>query len=40
MMPKFETDFEYDEWFEEKLEEQVLDDYFGEEKEDDRYEWF
>lgn len=29
MKPQFDTDFEYDEWYQKKKEEQVLDDYFG-----------
>ena len=27
---KFDTDFEYDLWYEKKREEQVIEDYFGE----------
>lgn len=29
MKPKFNTDFEYDEWFEEKNKQKILDNYFG-----------
>lgn len=37
---KFNTDFEYDEWFEQKQGEQILENYFGREvsKEDGRGE--
>ena len=33
--PPFNTDFEYDEWFEVKQEKKILDDYFGEEVQKD-----
>jgi len=32
-MPKFNTDFEYDQWFERKQTEKILDEYFGKELE-------
>ena len=33
--PLFNTDFEYDEWFEKKQEEKILDEYFGKEVRED-----
>ena len=29
MKPQFDTDFEYDQWEEEKSVEQILDNYYG-----------
>jgi hypothetical protein len=31
---KFDTDFEYDEWYEKQREKEIIEDYFRGEKED------
>jgi len=31
MKPKFDTPFEYDKWYEEEREKQILDEYFSKE---------